>query len=137
MLISVDSMDADLHAALAAEGLPVSDLGAAHQRMWRGVVEGETVGYGGIELYGDSALLRSLVVLPDHKGMGHGAALVAQIVAEADVAEFWLLTNTAAAFFTRLGWAVRDRTDAPPAIVASAEFASLCPASATCMSLKP
>lgn len=136
MLIPVDPLDAGLHAALAAEGLPISDLGAAHQKMWRGVVEGETVGYGGIELYGNSALLRSLVILPDHKGRGHGAALVAQIVAEADVTELWLLTNTAAVFFSRLGWAVRDRADAPPAVAASAEFAILCPASAVCMSFR-
>ncbi|MBP2160555.1 MULTISPECIES: arsenic resistance N-acetyltransferase ArsN2 [Asticcacaulis] len=136
MLISVDPLDAGLRAALADEGLPVSDLGADHQRMWCDVVDGKAVGYGGIERHGDAALLRSLVILPDHKGRGHGAALVAQIVAEAGVAELWLLTNTAAAFFARLGWTVRDRADAPPAIAASAEFASLCPASAVCMSYR-
>lgn len=133
---AISAMDEDLHAALAAEGLPVSDLGAGHQRMWRCVMDGETVGYGGIERYGDHALLRSLVILPDYKGRGHGAALAGRIVAEAGVVELWLLTNTAAAFFTRLGWTVRDRGDAPPAIAASAEFASLCPASATCMSFR-
>lgn len=136
MLIPVDPLDAGLHAALSAEGLPVSDLGADHQRMWRGVGEGETIGYGGIEFYGDDALLRSVVILPDHKGRGHGAALVSRIVAEAGVEELWLLTNTAAAFFSRLGWTVRDRADAPSAIAAAAEFASLCPASATCMSFR-
>jgi N-acetylglutamate synthase-like GNAT family acetyltransferase len=134
MLIPVDPFDAGLHSALAAEGLPVSDLGAAHQRMWRFIVDGQAVGYGGIERYGYAALLRSLVILPDHKGRGHGAALVTQIVAEADVEELWLLTNTATAFFARLGWTVRDRANAPSDIAASAEFASLCPASAVCMS---
>ncbi|EGF89369.1 acetyltransferase GNAT family protein [Asticcacaulis biprosthecium C19] len=135
--VSVPAFDADLISALASEGLPVSDLGQPHQVVWQLDCNGQTAGYVALETYGDAALLRSLVVLPEAKGQGHGAALVAYAADQAHamgIRELWLLTHTAADFFVHLGWQTRDRSDAPPALAASAEFASLCPASATCFS---
>jgi amino-acid N-acetyltransferase len=135
----IDTLDARLHAALSAEGLPVSDLGSHNQYLWQLIDDGVAVGFCGIERYGDQALLRSLVVLPDQKGQGHGSALVRYIIGASQAAgirQLWLLTNTATVFFEHLGWTVRDRGEAPEAILASREFASLCPASATCMSFQ-
>jgi N-acetylglutamate synthase-like GNAT family acetyltransferase len=73
------------------------------------------------------------------KGKGYGSALVrfaAEQASGTDVSELWLLTNTAAPFFAHMGWRLRARSDAPQNVQASAEFASLCPSSAICMSWK-
>ena len=44
-----------------------------------------------------------------------------------------LLTETAARFFPRFGFAVEDRSSAPPAVRESVEFRAACPASAVMM----
>jgi amino-acid N-acetyltransferase len=44
-----------------------------------------------------------------------------------------LLTQTAEAFFERHGYQVADRDHVPDEIKQSAEFQSLCPSSAICM----
>ena len=48
--------------------------------------------------------------------------------------EIWLLTIDADGFFESLGYGRRERDEAPEAIVGTAEFADLCPASAVLMS---
>jgi amino-acid N-acetyltransferase len=45
-----------------------------------------------------------------------------------------LLTETAEKFFRAIGYEVIDRRHVPEEIKQSAEFRSLCPASAVCMS---
>jgi N-acetylglutamate synthase-like GNAT family acetyltransferase len=44
-----------------------------------------------------------------------------------------LLTETAETFFRRLGYTVIERDQAPSAVASSAEFRTLCPATAVCM----
>ncbi len=44
-----------------------------------------------------------------------------------------LLTEAAEHFFHRLGYSVVDRDRAPAAVASSAEFRTLCPATAVCM----
>ena len=51
----------------------------------------------------------------------------------AGVGDLYLLTTTAASFFTRLGFQPADRATAPAAIRASREFAEACPATAAFM----
>ena len=51
----------------------------------------------------------------------------------AGIRDAYLLTTTAAPFFSRYGYQAADRATAPDAIAASREFASLCPASAAYM----
>lgn len=60
--------DDDFRAALVAADLPIDDLDERGRRYYRCTSGGETVGYGGYELYGDDAFLRSIVVLPDYRG---------------------------------------------------------------------
>jgi amino-acid N-acetyltransferase len=81
-------------------------------------------------VHGRDALLRSLAVDPGRRGRGCGLALVAAAerhAAAEGVQCVYLLTTTAAGFFERLGYAPAARADAPAAIRACAEFASLCP----------
>ena len=124
-------------ALLAAEGLPTADLAAEHFEHFIACgPEDSPDAVVGLELYGDVALLRSLVVSPAARGKGYGGALVAEIEAYAQqlgVRELYLLTNSAETFFSRHGYSRLDRTGVPEAIRQTAEFSSLCPASAVCM----
>ena len=83
-----------------------------------------------------AGLLRSLLVAAPCRGAGLGRRLVAALEASASerkVRELWLLTIDAEHFFARLAYNATARAAAPAAIQASAEFASLCPASAVLM----
>jgi len=123
----------DLAGALAAAKLPTADLAEPGRAFVRFDDDAGLVGFGGIEGEGSDRLLRSLVVLADRRGAGIGRALIAALEQEArelGVQRLHLLTTTAAPFFSTMGYAPSDRHAAPPAIAASREFTSLCPASA-------
>lgn len=124
-------------ALLAAEGLPVQDLTDEHLEhfFYAGPDESPTA-LVGLEMYAADALLRSLVVGADARTKGLGSALVrhAEDYASAHgVQALYLLTTTAGSFFGRLGYRLADRSQAPPSIQSSREFAGLCPANAAFM----
>ena len=88
-------------------------------------------GLVGLELFGQKALLRSLVVSDAARSRGLGSALLAQAKntrVRSACARYYLLTTTAEEFFKRRGFHTAAREDAPPAIRESREFAGLCPA---------
>ena len=94
-------------------------------------------GLVGLELFGDVALLRSLVVSPDTRSSGMGTALVRyaeNYALSQGVRTLFLLTTTAEGFFARLGYLNATRDAAPPAIRSTREFAGICPASSAFMS---
>lgn len=125
--------DPDLQAALQAAGLLIDDLEQSGRIFLRFADCGEVVGFGGLELYGDSALLRSVVVLPNQRGRGYGEAVTRQMLDQAaynGARTVYLLTESAAAFFEKLGFAEVDRGAAPAAILRTRQATSLCPASA-------
>jgi N-acetylglutamate synthase-like GNAT family acetyltransferase len=130
---------ADIHglcAALREAGLPTADLNAPGRLFYRMEGAGRPTVYGGLEIHGMHGLLRSLAVVPAERGRGHGREMALALIEEArarDLTHLWLLTLTAAEFFAKLGFQRTDRSAAPPAIAASEEFATLCPASAVCM----
>lgn len=97
---------------------------------------GEVVGCVALELHATAALLRSLVVAPALRGLGLGERLTAEalkLAGERGAADVYLLTETAAGFFPRFGFAEEDRASAPEALRKSVEFRSACPASAVMM----
>jgi amino-acid N-acetyltransferase len=122
---------------LAACNLPVSDLSCAESLQLFGAFSGsDLIGTVGLELTAPVALLRSLAVAPAHRGQGVGERLVALAERHAamnGVDALYLLTTTAASFFTKLGYAFAERADAPAAIQATAQFSGLCPASSIFM----
>lgn len=133
-LLPIDGVAPELHAALTAEKLPVDDLAEAGRRFFRVIRGGATVGYAGYELHGSDALLRSIVVLPDHKGHGIGETTLRLLIGEAarvGARRGYLITMSAAPFFEKQGFRPVDRASVPEAILATRQAASLCPASAT------
>ena len=93
-------------------------------------------GVVGLELINNNALLRSLAVIEPHRSKGLATQLLKEIEKYArsnQVDTLYLLTLTAERFFTKRGYRKTDRKSAPPAIQETAEFKSLCPATAVCM----
>lgn len=125
-----------LAAALAKAGLPVDDVTAPGPLFWRFEHEDGPVGFGGLEIHGDQALLRSVVTLPPVRNRGIGGAIVAALEIEARVRgcrTVWLLTDQAVDFFARLGYRKYERADAPDALRQTVQFARLCSPAATAM----
>jgi amino-acid N-acetyltransferase len=125
-------------ALLAAAGLPTEDLTESHGEHFFYIGPGEQPeGLVGLELFGDVALLRSLVVVGSRRGSGAGSRLVAHAESHAraqGVRHLFLLTTTAEKFFAKRGYARASRDTAPAAIRATREFSGLCPASSAFMS---
>jgi len=123
-----------LKAALAKAKLPTEDIETPGRLFWRFETQDEVpVGFGGIEVHGEDALLRSLVTLPPVRSRGIGTAMVAALEFEARLhgcQNLWLITMDAAHFFARLGYARCERAVVPPTIQETAQFATLCPDSA-------
>jgi homocysteine S-methyltransferase len=126
-----------IRALLAASGLPVSDLESSAPRFVVAVAGGRMVAAAGLEIHGSTGLLRSVVVERGSRKGGAGRAVVAAIeeIARAQgVNAIVLLTETARDFFARLGYESVMREDVAEDVRRSAEFRSICPQSAHCMS---
>jgi amino-acid N-acetyltransferase len=134
---SAGAADANaIHDLLERSGLPTDDLGTARPEFVIAEHAGTIIGIGALERFGTAALLRSVAVEPQWRGFGVGRWLIAQLEQRARAAgidELILLTLTARDFFARLGYGAKSRERVPAAVLASAEFRSLCPASAHCM----
>jgi amino-acid N-acetyltransferase len=125
-----------VRALLIESGLPVVDLDKASVDFIIAADDGEAVGVIGLEVFGTVGLLRSLAVEPAARGRGIGGLLVDALERYARgqrLDQLVLLTQTAAPFFANRGYRVIDRGGAPEAVSVSAEFRSICPASAICM----
>lgn len=117
-------------------GLPVEDLDAALDCLYVCEDGDERIGAGGLEQYGEVALLRSVVVDEAVRNEGYGTAICTALLdraSEAGVEEVYLLTTTAAAFFADLGFERTDREAAPESIRETTQFSDLCPDSAACL----
>ncbi len=126
----------DLIAALEAAGLPMDDLHEPGRRFYRFGDDAGLIGYGGLEQIGPDVLIRSMVVVDARRGGGLGAEVLSWLearAAERKATALYLLTTSATAFFQRHGYTALPRSAAPPAIAASRQFSTLCPASATFM----
>lgn len=98
--------------------------------------EGTLIGVVGLETSGEDGLLRSLCVDESKRTSGSGKQLVSFIenyAKERGLKNLYLLTTTAAQFFTNRSYETIDRSTVPPSIKATSEFASVCPSSATVM----
>jgi amino-acid N-acetyltransferase len=115
-----------LAAALAKAGLPADDLETEGPLFWRFEQDDGPVGFGGLEIFGNQALLRSVVTLPPVRNRGIGSAIVAALEMEARIRgcrTVWLATDNAADFFGPLGYGLYERSEAPEPIREATPFA--------------
>ena len=85
----------------------------------------EVVGCAGLEVYGEAALLRSVVVAPERRRRDEGRLLVGAALSEArrrGVARVCLFTMSADAFFGRLGFREVQPEEFEEAVRASRQY---------------
>jgi len=134
-LVATNQRAATREALLSAL-LPADDLESEGLALFAFDLDGEIIGYGGFESYGESVLIRSIVVAPARRRKGLGRGIVESVIAEATkagAARFYLLTTDARGYFEKLGFAVIERSCAPAAILSTRQAAGLCPVSAALM----
>jgi amino-acid N-acetyltransferase len=125
-----------IRALLEREGLPTQDLDSARPEFVTALEEGRVIGVGALQHFGTTALLRSIAVASEWRGFGVGRIIVRELERRAralGITRLILLTQTARKFFEHQGYCAVEREDAPEAVRASAEFRTLCPATAICM----
>ena len=117
--------------------LVVDDITAEKLHLFLAARKGEElIGTIGLQKFGEAGLLRSMAVSDAYRGQGVGKKLLISMEKFArilEVKQLWLLTMTAADFFTHFGYAVTNRSEAPPPIAATDEFQHHCPDSAVCL----
>ncbi|MDH4089406.1 MAG: arsenic resistance N-acetyltransferase ArsN2 [Cyclobacteriaceae bacterium] len=123
---------------LQSSDLPSTDLDF-HKDLLVGYVEdGVMVGTGGLEIYGEFGLLRSLSVKLGTRGKALGTAITEYLIEQArkkNLKGIYLLTETAHGFFQRKGFQDVAREDVPEPLKASSEFSYVCGPSAVAMHL--
>ena len=125
-----------IETLLSRNGLPSRDIGSGSARFFLGLVDDRPVGVIGLEQYGSDGLLRSLVIVRSARGKGYGAGLCMELEERASrdgIDRLFLLTMTAAPFFSDFGYVELDRKMAPKAIQETSQFTELCPDTATCL----
>jgi amino-acid N-acetyltransferase len=98
--------------------------------------DGDLVGVVGLELYGESALLRSAAVEESWRGTGVGRLLVERaldLARERRIEDVYLLTTTAEEYFPKFGFACVRRDAVAEGVRSSVEFQGACPAAAVVM----
>lgn len=119
---------------LAANDLPTE--GVSEAELFVASDDSERIGVGGFERYGSNVLLRSVVVEEAVRGRGYGTTLTRRLLGHArdkGIEAVYLLTTTAASFFTSLGFQTVKRNRVPDSIRTTREFTELCPESAVCL----
>jgi amino-acid N-acetyltransferase len=127
---AADSDRPAIEGLLAAGGLPLDGLDRAFGSAVVARDSAGVVGCAAVEPYGSVGLLRSVCVEPGVRGTGLGRRLVAAVeglAAQQGISELYLLTETAEAWFPRLGYAATTRATVPAALTASPEFTDACP----------
>ncbi|WP_233860316.1 arsenic resistance N-acetyltransferase ArsN2 [Paraburkholderia sp. HD33-4] len=127
---------APIEALLAANDLPTVGVAEHLTNFVVGVKSSVINACGGVEYYADYALIRSIVVAGDARGVGLGKAIVAHLLAACRlraVRSVVLLTTTAEHYFAGQGFAPVAREEVPLPLLASSQFLGVCPASATTM----
>jgi amino-acid N-acetyltransferase len=90
----------------------------------------QIVGSSALEMYEEFALLRSVAVKPSFRGRGLARRLTRaalDLAKQHQVRRVYLLTETAGAFFPKLGFKFIPRSEVPEKLQRSVEFTTLCP----------
>lgn len=127
-----------VHTLLDACNLPFTGLDA-HVANAIVARDGERIiASAALEVYPPYALLRSVAVDATRRGEGLGQLITSEAIALArrqGLRRVYLLTETAPAFFPKLGFAPVARADVAAEVQRSVEFTTVCCASAQAMML--
>lgn len=119
-------------------GLTTRGVAENISRFWTAKQQ-HVLGIIGSEQSGEAALLRSLAVKAGAAKRGIAQALINHTLhqlRQEGVADVYLLTNTAAEYFTRLGFTQVVREEVPSELLHVSCLASTCPASSVVMKIR-
>jgi amino-acid N-acetyltransferase len=126
----------DIGRLLCSSNLPSQDI-VEHIDNFVVIEENEIIiGVGGLEISGRVGLVRSIVVAPEHRGNGIGKKIYKLLEIKANdlgINTLYLLTESAAEYFLKLGFVIKDRADVPLSVMETKQFKELCPPSAKVM----
>jgi amino-acid N-acetyltransferase len=138
--VSLRSAHADdlpaILALLERVELPVAGVRKALPQFIVAESDEHIVGVAGLELYDQSALLRSVAVEANWRGTGVGQLLIERalsVTQDRGIKDVFLLTTTADHYFPRFGFTCVSREAVTSDVRASPEFQGACPASAVVM----
>ncbi len=128
----------ELKHVLSLNQLCFNDINERGVHLFGVNLRDEHVGFFGYELFDNLALFRSMVVVAEARKKGYGTLIWQlaknKLVAEG-IKEVYLLTNTAASFFSKQGFTEVARASAPVAISDTTEFKEFCPADSVFMKI--
>jgi amino-acid N-acetyltransferase len=126
----------EILALLGRADLPTAGVAESLSHFIVAKHEGELIGVAGLEVYGASALLRSVAVEDAWRGSGVGRTLIDRALdqaRQAAIEDVYLLTTTAEHYFPRFGFSCVSRDEVRKEVRASVEFQDACPSSAVVM----
>lgn len=126
----------EIISLLQANKLPSEDLPGSLSDFYIVVDDDKVIGLIGMERYGRSGLLRSMVVHPDYRNRHIAETLVRTLEEQATasgISNMYLLTETADKYFSKNGYQAIAREEVPTEVKASSEFSYVCPVSAIVM----
>jgi amino-acid N-acetyltransferase len=137
--IEVTSDDLDrVQTLLRSNQLPFEDCGN-HLSNFIGIAqESQIIAIGGFEPVDGFALLRSVSVDSQFRGLGLGSSLIKQILGQLRLLKLeavYILTETADQYFSQLGFKAIERDKLPVDIQTTQQCQTLCPGSAIAMRL--
>ena len=123
-------------ALLSTEKLPTDDLAEQLDNFLVALENDELIGVAGMEVFGQSALLRSVAVRPAYRNKNIAGKLVQGIenlAYEKNIKAIYLLTETASGYFFKMNYLQIIRSEVPADVQGSSEFSFVCPQSAIVM----
>lgn len=108
----------EISKLITSEGMPALEVDRWIDSFW--VLDDGTklVGCAGVEIYGEAAILRSVMVAPELRGTGEGVRMIKRALdymRENGAKRCYLFTMTAEAWFPRFGFSVCSLDDFEPA----------------------
>jgi amino-acid N-acetyltransferase len=127
-----------VQALLRSNNLPFEDCGD-HLSNFIGIVqEKQIIAIGGFEHVGRFALLRSVAVDAQYRGLGLGSSLIQKILGKLTLLKIeaiYILTETGDQYFSQFGFKVVERDKLPVEIQTTQQCQALCPAFAIAIRL--
>jgi amino-acid N-acetyltransferase len=96
----------------------------------------QLIGVAGVEQYFPFALIRSVAIDSQYQHQQIGKQLIETLLSKLNAegyTTYYLLTETATTFFSKLNFHTIPRSEVPDVIQQTKEFATICPDSATVM----
>ncbi|RZT38661.1 GNAT family N-acetyltransferase [Cupriavidus agavae] len=123
-------------AVLERCGLPVDDLPRLACEFHVAVLESQLIGCACAQLFGDTAIIRSVAVLREWRDQGIATHLISAVMMRAranGIRRAVLLTSTCPSYFSRYGFSLIHASKLPEEVQESQEFQRLRNTSALCM----